>query len=57
MAGFTDMVSVVDTGPLVGLTDSHLPPSFVDTEAVNVKVAPGLIITTDWLGEAAPPMV
>jgi hypothetical protein len=51
------MVSVLFTTPLVGVTDSQLPPEVVDAAAVNVRVAPGLMITTVCDGGAAAPVV
>ena len=51
------MVRVVATFPLVGLTESQLPPEVVDVVAVNVRVAPTAMITAVWLGGVGAPMV
>ena len=51
-AGFTEIVSVLFTLPLVGVTDSQLPPDVVDAAAVNVRVAPGLMMITVCEGGA-----
>ena len=45
-AGLAEMLRLAGVVPLLGLTDSHLPPEVVVAEALNVRAVPLLSTAT-----------
>jgi len=51
----TEAASVDELLPLLGFTESQLPPDDVEVEAVKVKVLPPLDTDSPWTGGRLPP--
>jgi len=52
----TETVRVAGVVPLLGVTESQLPPEVVDAKAVKLKAAPVLATLKVWLAGTVPPI-